>query len=300
MKWTHLLLCLLCGCATSPGGESESNGGGELVPLAELDAELRQAWQAWIQGGESWDAERDKVHADARMRSFFVDNLIVVMARFYRGSQLSARNQIAGPFERARLELVRLKETSTPRLIELLELEDAIMTTIASETLLAMKDSSVVLPVSRKLRSDSARARRRCANLLAQLPHARGSEDEVLERLRLAATVDDDWMVRAQAARAIGLRGMAARTTGDSRRVLEKVLSDPDPAVSGAACRGLITLDDLAAVPALIQHLERLERNGSSFSTLRTAQEALSELTRWPGRHSTAEWQAWWVRNRVH
>jgi hypothetical protein len=281
----------LAGCA-SRGRKASSDGTASLVPAAALPERQRAVLDAWHQGGAAWEAEREKVAADPDLARFLVDNLVVEMVRAFDRSAISTAASPDRPFDRAQAELVRWAARSTPVLVELLGVHDGIVAYLAADTLTRI-GTPAVAPVSAKLGAPEPETRRRAAELLGNLPPAGAGEPAVLEGLGALAERDPQWIVRAQAARALGARGARHAHKGYAAAVLARALADPDPEVVKSALDGLATLGESSAIPALIRSLERAARDGD-LAALKAAQSALRKLTGETADHDPEEWWARW------
>ena len=91
----------------------------------------------------------------------------------------------------------------------------------------------------------------------------------------------------------LALTGAIARV----RAALSRGLGDPDEGVQDACCVPLMEIGDSAAVPALINHLERLVRSGAGLGRLRAVQTSLKRLTR-TSVDLTSGWRGLWSELR--
>lgn len=286
-------LLLSLGSACASGGQPVE----PLTPEAELPESYRQAWRAWYEESEEWPRLREQVSEDPELAAFLVDNLVRVMVRFYDHAALAERGELPGPFERARRELVYLGPHSAPVCIELVVVGDGPVAFLASDVLDSIDDPRWTLPVAERLAAEDARERRRAAGLLALLPHARGDEEVVWDLLEVAALTDAEWSVRAQAVETVGVRAALARELSRPRRILSLALADDDSKVVQTACAALGSTRDPRAVPAVINLLEKLEREGRNVGTARAAQACLCALTAESREREVAEWRSWWREN---
>lgn len=278
-------------CAAPPGGS------GRVVEVDELPELQRSLWEAWIAGGAPWEARRAQDLHDPRLARFLGDNLFRVMVRAYSSGALARRGELPGPYERARRDLVEMGGAVAPFLVEMIEVADSVVSFLAGDVLVRMDDPQVAVAVAGRLVAEQREARRRAAELLARLPHARSREAEVNEPLMRCLAGDLEWSVRAECALALGARGARARSREAARQALEAALADPDPAVGGAACEGLVAVGDPRAVPALIDHLEALGRGRGGLGALRATQAALVALTGASVPLDPSSWRAWWSVN---
>jgi HEAT repeat protein len=177
---------------------------------------------------------------------------------------------------------VRLSEASTPVLVGLVALGDGVVAALATNTLERI-GRPAVQPVARLLLAAPAPTRRRAAEALARLPHAGSDEDQVRAGLELLLRKDPDWVVRAQVALAMGMRGARDRTT--------------EPVVIEAAAEGLTRLGDPLAVPALIQSLSAAADRGD-LPSVQALQKTLRALTGEQGEGGLEGWRRWWFEHR--
>jgi hypothetical protein len=286
------ILPLLFACA-SPEESNED----ALTPEAELPEAYSRSWRAWYEESEEWLQLREGVQRDPQLASFIVDNLLRVMVRFYDHGALAARGELPGPFERAQHELVFLAPHSAPVCIELAIVGDGPVSFLAGDVLERIDDSRWTLPVALRLRDEEVATRRRSAALLEKLPPAREEEEDVWDLLEEVALEDTDWSVRAQAVGTVGVRAGRVGDLTRPRRILCRALGDSDPTVVQAACRGIATTRDSRTVPAVINLLERLGREGENLATEREVQRCLRSLTGETAQHDAAGWRRWWKEN---
>ncbi len=288
---TLALACLAClagGCAGSRPQPVE----GRVVPAGELPAPEREVWERYQAGGPDWEAERARVLADAQLSRFLVDNLLREMIRSYDHSRLSRPGEQPGPFERAGAELVLCAARSTPALAEMLALHDGVLAFLAAD-LLARIGAQALDPVCAKLGHDEPEVRRRAAELLGRLPHAGDAEPRVEQSLGERAEHDTAWIVRAQAAGALGARAAQHTHKGYAAGVLARCLGDADSAVVESAAKALRVLAEPRAIPILIDALERNAGRGD-LAALRATQAALRELSGQQRDRTPEEWRSWW------
>jgi hypothetical protein len=289
-----LLLALLAGASAgcASGGGRRPDGSASLVRAEQLPERQREVLAAWRGGEETWEGTRERVLADPELARFLVDNLVVEMVRAFDRSAIATASRPSGPFDRAQAELVRFSSHSTPVLVGLLEVKDGIVAYLAADTL-GRIGAPAIEPTAAKLASRDVEVRRRAAELLGRLPHAGPGEPAVLDRLGEATRKDPSWIVRAQAARALGARGSRHEHKGFAAAALARALGDADAEVVKSAQEGLRTLGEANAIPALIQSLERAAREGD-LGRLRAAQTALRGLTGETRDHDAEEWWERW------
>lgn len=289
-----LLVFLVGACASS--GAVEPAERAEMVPANELPDEHRELLVAYAKGGERWRSARVALESDPELARFLVDNLVVDMVRGYLSLAKPGSRSGAAAYQRAQDELVRWPEVSSPVLAELLVVADDVVATLAAQTLERI-GRPAVRPVAERLEHERAVARRRALEVLGRLPHGAGLEDEVRESLIRALESDEDWTVRAEAARCLGLRGARDRETARARAALEQGLSDGDPYVARTAAEGLAHLGDPRAIPALIRAVAAGVRSGEP-GVVRMGQQALEALSGARDVRDLAGWRAWWGEHR--
>ncbi len=287
-----LVLPLGFGC-----GSAEKEPTGRIRPVAELPPDYATAWRAWYDETGDWPEWRAKIEDDPAFQDFFVDNLLRVLVRHYDYSALTTAQQMPGPFERSRRELIHLSDASGPVLIELLMVGDGVVAFLAGDVLDDIDEARWTLPLAQRLESEKPEHRRRAAEWLGKLPHA-GDEEEEVWRLLNHAMRDPDWFVRAQVALSAGERSVAIGRLDLARPVLVQALEDEDLAVLQAACEALRRSRDVRAVPSLVRLYRRLEETATDLATVRAAQAALVSITGARGPDSSREWDAWWRENR--
>ncbi|MBK7876350.1 MAG: HEAT repeat domain-containing protein [Planctomycetes bacterium] len=285
------LAALALGACTS----SRSSDGGAragVVRTEELPARERAVWEAWQKGGGRWELVREDVRRDPELTQFLVDNLVRTLVKSYDLSHLASVGQAHGPFERAADELVQFGTAATPVLVELLAVRDGIVAFLAGDVL-ARIGAPAVVPCRALLDDTEPETRRRAAELLGRLPHAGKDEVAVQETLAARVRTDPEWIVRAEAARALGNRGARHDHKGFALGVLGRALGDPDAAVLQSACAGLVALGERRAVPALARALRPASQRGD-LKGLEAVQAALRALTGVQRSQTPEEWLAWY------
>jgi HEAT repeat protein len=217
---------------------------------------------------------------------------VIELVRSFDRSQIARHGEVDGPFERARAELVRLHETSTPVLAELLAVKDGVVAYLAAD-LLAEIGAPAAAPVAAQLDDERPEVRRRAAELLGRLPHAGAAEAEIEHALARLLADDEAWIVRAQAAGSLAARARLAGEARSARPRLETALDDPDPAVVIEAIRGLAALGDRQAIPALVKRLDRAAQQ-LDWAGMRELQRALRRLSGAEGDLDVRGWWQWW------
>ena len=288
-------LVLARACASSPSKHASTSG--RVLSASELPARERDVLDGWHKGGAAWELEREHVLADPKLARFLVDNLVREMVMAYDRSALVRSGEQAGPFERARGELVLLSAYSTPVLVELVAVKDGIVAFLAGDVLIdigAPANSALL----RLLADASGEVRRRAAELLGKLPNAGADEPSVQSALGERIEHDHEWIVRAEAASALAARARTHAHKGYAAAVLGRALGDPDPAVVKQAGAALQTLGEPRAVPVLVRGLERAAQSGNPAG-VQALQQALRSLTGVKRDLDVDEWWAWWKQHGV-
>jgi HEAT repeat protein len=118
----------------------------------------------------------------------------------------------------------------------------------------------------------------------------------LLEKLGQHVAHDDAWIVRAEAAEALGARGARNTERGYAVAVLARALGDPDPAVAQSAAHALEAVGDVRAMPVLIRALAEAARKGEPKSA-RAISEALKKLSGETRDREVDEWRVWWEQH---
>jgi HEAT repeat protein len=208
---------------------------------------------------------------------------------------LSTSREREGPFEHAQSELVDFQAQSIPVLVQMIAVKDGIVAFLAADTLKRI-GASAVEPTAGLLADPSAEVRRRAANLLGELPSGGEADAGVLEKLGDRVVHDEAWVVRAEAAEALGARGAQRAERGYAVAMLARALADSDATVSQSAASALERVGDPRAIPVLIRALEQAVRQGEPKSA-RAIDAALRKLSGESGARSAADWSAWWERH---
>ena len=289
---TSALLFAALSSACSGPANSNSGNSAALVKSADLPERQRAVLEAWKTGGAAWEIEHERVVRDPDLARFVVDNLIVEMVQAFDRSRIAAVGKLEGPFERAQNELVLLKEHSAPELAELLALKDGVVAFLAADTL--EKIGAPAIAGTLHILDDShVEARRRAAELLARLPNAGPGEPQVLEALGARVEKDEAWIVRGQAALALGARGARHKHKGYALGVLVRALDDLDTSVGESAARGIAALGEPRAIPKLTDALARAAQAGH-VSVVAAIEAALASLSGEKRRLEPDGWRRWW------
>ncbi|MBL8861475.1 MAG: HEAT repeat domain-containing protein [Planctomycetes bacterium] len=283
-----LALTFLCACAGAPRQPSSE---ARVVPLTELPAAHRAAWEAWLRGSAHFELERAHVERDPELARFVVDNLVRELVRGYERNAFARPGGEPGRFERAQADLVAFADASSPVLAELLRAPDGVVAFLCADRLVAIGARAVphVTPLLSDARPET---RRKAAELLGRLPHAGAAEVAVQEALAQRAEHDPEWPVRAEAARALGARGRAHTHRGYAMGVLLRVVRDPDRTVAASAAEGLALLGEQRAIPRLAAEMERAAGRGEP-AVVSAIERALRTLAGDGKRRSAAEWRAY-------
>ncbi len=269
--------CFGCTCGAPRPSESSSDVRARVLALDELPPREREVWEAWQRGGGTWERERARVRSDPALARFLVDNLVRTLVRSYDRAALATAGQKSGPFERATAELVELGEQATPVLSELLGVRDGIVAFLAAD-ILARIGARALPFTAAKLDDPQPETRRRAAELLGRLPHAGADEVELEKALARRVQSDREWIVRAQAARALGMRAARHEHKGFALGVLVRALGDADTAVVESASAGLEALGERRAVPLVARALTPAAQRGD-LRAVRALQHALRAIT---------------------
>ncbi len=284
-----LLTLVLPACA---GTNSARGPTAKLVKTGELPERQRVVLDAWKKGAATWEIERERVRRDPELLAFLVDNLVIEMVRAYDRSALMRPGQQPGPFERAQGELSLLADGSAPILAHMLALPDGIVAFLAADTLKRI-GAAAVPEVAASLDEPKPEVRRRAAELLGELPDLGAAESALSERLARTVAKDEAWIVRSQAALALGARGSRSEHTGFAMGVLLRALADPDATVAERAAKALGTLGEPRAIPSLADALEAQARLGRP-AVVSALQTTLASLSHDSKRREPDGWRAWW------
>ena len=266
--------------------------------MEELPEGYAEAWRLWLADDPSWPEARTAATRDERLASFLVDNIAREMMTAYGNGEIATIGAEGhGRFERARADLIVMREHSVPALVELMGVGNSQVDLLVSDILREVGRPAIPAVLEQPAREDREEARMRAAKLLGDLPHALDREPEVRTALERRLADDPVWIVRAKAAEALGKRGTRDRQTAHTRRALASALGDDDVGVSRSAALALERLDDPAAIPALINYLQRAIAD-ADIVTLRVAQRALKSLSGEPDERDPAGWRAWWREAR--
>jgi len=284
-----LVLLALAGCA---GPEQAPAPRVELTPVSELPEPHRELLLAYGRGGEAWRTRREALLDEPELARFLVDNLVREMLRAFDASEFAKAGDTDVPFERAQNELVFLQRYSVPVLVELLAIGDGVSTFLCAQTLERVGRPAVV-GVTHGLEHEGREARRRAAELLGVLPNAQAGEPWVQEALGQRMLDDPEWIVRAQAAQALGRRAARSQDVSYALGHLAQATGDPDPTVARSAAKGLAGIGDPRAMPVLLRYLERA-LGGDRPADIRAAQEALREVSGDRRARTPADWRGVW------
>jgi hypothetical protein len=291
LRLTALAVASACaGCGAPRADGAHADGGAAVVALDELPAAHRAAWAAWLQGDAHFELELAAVERDPALARFVVDNLVRELVRTYDRNEFARPGGEPGRFERAQRDLVALAPHATPVLAELLRAPDGVVAFLAADRLVAIGAPAVpaVLPL---LADPRAETRRRAAGLLGDLPRAASDEIRVQEALAERAERDPEWTVRAESARALGVRGSRHNHRGYAMGVLLRVVRDPDRTVAIQAAEGLAILGERRAIPRLAAELEPAAVRGEP-ALVAALERALARLSGDGRRRTPAEWRA--------
>jgi HEAT repeat protein len=280
---------LVAGCG-STGRKPDPNA--NVVKEQDLPAQHRAVLEAWKKGGAAWEVEREEVRKDPELARFVVDNLVLDMVQAFDRSRIAQAGHAPGPFERAQAELIELSDHSTELLAGLVGVRDGIVAFLAADTL-AKIGARANEPVAKLLDDPAEETRRRAAELLGKLPPSASDEPRILEALGKGTEHDKAWIVRAQAARALGTRGSKQSAKGYATGVLSRAMTDVDETVASSAAQALGELDEPRAIPRLIDAMEASAAQGRP-GLLKAIQTSLAKLSRDTKPRDVRGWRAWW------
>lgn len=301
------LLLGLCfgwsGCGT-PTKQEPARPVAARTPLNDLPSAYRELWAAWIEQAAEWPLRREMALEDPGLTRFLVENLIGELITAYKaGAFTQPGADRLGQYDLIKQELAVIGAPAAGPLAELLALGNGDGPAIAGDVLEALGGAGVPAVSNQLLRTDNSRARGLAAELLIRLPLSSGNETEVQALLIELLRSDSDWTVRKYSALALARRSRDLSTRGGAGGDLDRALGalsralvDSDSAVSEAAAVGLGLAGDVRAVPALINHLERILRS-TDLSHARSAYRSLFNLTGVRDLRGTAAWREWWRLN---
>ena len=297
MNRLHVAAISLVVVASFLGGCSASGGSASNVTFAELEPADQDLLRAYAEGGEAWEAARARALADPDQTRFLVDNLARQMVIGFEHSGETGLATGDNPYVRARAELVRLGDASVPLAAGMLAEGDDVLAFHGTELLRSIGPAAVPALVER-LEDPREMVRRRAAEAAEGFE---GSDPELValeEALVVRLETDSSWIVRAQSARALAAR--AARHAGVPpwTTALEAATAEPDLAVAKEAGRGLASIGDPRGIPALLELLDRAEREGHAAAA-RAAQESLQSLFGDPTPRGAAAWRDLWRSERT-
>jgi len=277
-------------------GEADTGGVVQVAALPERYQEILDLYRA---GGLTWTMERASVLSDPDETRFLVDNLMLAMfeqARAIQRAQKQLASSKAHEQSLARIhdELVACGPPAAEALAEVLAVGDDFFAAMARNVLERM-GADAAPAVAGLLERDKAVERYRALQALAQLPGARDLEPAVCAAIRGVATGDEVELVRAEAAKTLGERGLFAQSGLTTNEVdfqpwidaLIATLDDPSDLVQKNALYGLAFLGERSAVPAVIA----AGRSGTQVVQIE-ARKTLQALT---GERFGLDWNAWQV-----
>ena len=258
----------------------------------------RALFSAWSEGGAEFEAASLELVQDEELTRLWAEDLVLVRVASYRSGGVAALGQQNGRFERAQDALLELGEVAVEPLVAMVLLGNEIGGRLALDTLIEGRERSAAPILASTMSGAAPGARARAASGLGELAFAGEQEVEVLEGLESVLSSDPIWVCRAKAAKSLCDRADRAGAVLRVRGALARSLGDVDEGVQDACCAGLRELGDQGAVPALVNHLERLVRLGAGLQRLREAQAALKSLTRTEQDLVPRAWRAVWAELR--
>lgn len=161
----------------------------------------------------------------------------------------------------------------------------------------ALSLTGFLAATAERLERDASQARQWAAEFLGKLPHGRIAEPELRAALIRHLREDPDRMTRASCAESLGRRGARDVETESARVALCLALGDEEQEVARSATLSLVRLDDPAAIPALIHHLQRTQDAGEVTGN-RLAQASLRGLSHTTVNLTPRQWRSGWRENR--
>ena len=271
----------------------------EPTPVLRASSQLpeaeRQLLEAWRSRGSDWPLVREQALEDPRLASFLVDNALLDLIRAWQRGEFTFTE--AGGYEEVRAEVLALGAAAAPSVAALLGLGNGYGPAIASDVLLRLGPAGARALLAEVAPDRSALVRGQAFDLLGGFaPLGADLEAQVRTAAIDALARDPEWIVRERAARTLARRAAGGRqgedATLDAVGALSRGLRDADPAVVRAAAVGLGLVGDRRAVPALVNHLERVLR-GDDLAAARAAQRGLETLTGATGPRTPSQWRDW-------
>lgn len=271
----------------------------EPTPVLRASSQLpeaeRRLLEAWRSRGSDWPLVREQALEDPRLASFLVDNALLDLIRAWQRGEFTFTE--AGGYEEVRAEVLALGAAAAPSVAALLGLGNGYGPAIASDVLLRLGPAGARALLAEVAPDRSALVRGQALDLLGGFaPLGADLEAQVRTAAIDALARDPEWIVRERAARTLARRAAGGRqgedATLDAVGALSRGLRDADPAVVRAAAVGLGLVGDRRAVPALVNHLERVLR-GDDLAAARAAQRGLETLTGATGPRTPAQWRDW-------
>jgi len=271
----------------------------EPTPVLRASSQLpeaeRQLLEAWRSRGSDWPLAREQALEDPRLASFLVDNALLDLIRAWQRGEFTFTE--AGGYEEVRAEVLALGAAAAPSVAALLGLGNGYGPAIASDVLLRLGPAGARALLAEVAPDRSALVRGQAFDLLGGFaPLGADLEAQVRTAAIDALARDPEWIVRERAARTLARRAAGGRqgedATLDAVGALSRGLRDADPAVVRAAAVGLGLVGDRRAVPALVNHLERVLR-GDDLAAARAAQRGLETLTGATGPRTPSQWRDW-------
>lgn len=276
---------------------------GEVVQVQALPERYQEILDLYRAGGLTWTMERATVLSDPDETRFLIDNLMLAMfeqARAIQRAQKQLASSKAHEQSLARIhdELVACGPPAAEALAEVLAVGDDFFAAMARNVLERM-GADAAPAVAGLLERDKAVERYRALQALARLPGARDLEPGVCAAIRAVATGDAVELVRAEAAKTLGERGLFAQSGLAASEVdfqpwidaLVATLEDESELVQQQGLYGLAFLGERAAVPAVIE----AGRGGTQLVQIE-ARKTLQALTGERFGLDWDAWQVWWER----
>ena len=274
--------------AVCAGCSGTSNAYHPAPLTAEQKAKCKAAEAAYRAGSDDYPGMRAELAADPTTACWLVRMVIHDLLTVREGRPLGedqdlmrAAAHITNPVEkRALAEIDALGAVAVPTLVGDLLLHQQPQPRELGIELLARVGAPALPAVQEVARTGEPRQRRAAARTMGAI----GVDAAVFAILARMAN-DEDYTVRADALRSLRTGGAEAQ-----RLLVEKLRTDPDPFVRRVAAQALAHHPGQASSLALVEYLERCERE-RDFPGEKAAQASLQQLTTTRGFQTPAQWR---------
>ncbi|MFO0985513.1 MAG: HEAT repeat domain-containing protein [Planctomycetota bacterium] len=272
------VMALALGCASAPR-------------VSEADkADFDRIWRLYRSGDQSWPEERDRWLAKrGESKDILIENLLADMLR----TQSIRDPSKPAPWVRPQQELAQLGDDVLAYALTTMSIRstDEVALDRCVELLVLMKASKAVQQAyaTSVAASDVDDARPKNYRKALVRAAARIDRDEGQDVLVAALKRDPSWEVRAAA---VGQAGAAGAPSARVQAAVVSALADADWFVAAKAAEACARLKLMAAVPSLVDLLER----ATQATRLRECEVTVQALKSLTGRHdltsSPAQWRA--------